>query len=199
LLFNKGELISPEIITFDKNGERSESIFTIEARIWEITKCKGCEKINLNVYKRVDPKENDILIHRFPLKIERVIPEWVPYLQIGYVELFIEIYDSINNGRVRLAMMGVRTLLDMFIVEKIGDAGTFNSKLDKLVSEKYISNDDKKLLSVALEFGNATIHRGFKPDKEEFNTVFDIIENLVYKKVLTKKSQIIESRIPKRK
>lgn len=198
LLFKEGELITPEIIPFDSNGKRNESIFTIEAQIWKITKCKGCGKINLNVYKRINPNENDILIHRFPLKIKRILPEWITYLKIGYVELFSEIYDSINNERIRFAMMGTRTLLDMFIVEKIGDEGSFKSKLEKLVNERYISDNEKKLLEVALEFGNATIHRGFKPEKDEFNTVLDIVENILQKEVLVEKSLIINKKVPKR-
>ena len=199
LLFNIGELITPEIITFDSNGKRNESIFTIEAQFWKITKCIGCEKINLNVYKRINPNEKDILIHRFPLKTNRNIPQWITSLKVGYVELFIEIYDAINNERVRLATMGVRTLLDMFIVEKIGDIGNFKLKLEKLVDEKYISTKEKELLETALEFGNATIHRGLKPEKEELNTVLDIVENILQKEVLAEKSLIIKSKVPKRK
>ncbi|MEY3498428.1 MAG: hypothetical protein RL308_97 [Bacteroidota bacterium] len=95
--------------------------------------------------------------------------------------------------------MGARTLLDLFIVEKIGDMGTFKQKLEKLVNEKHISESSKELLEIALEYGHATIHRGYVPTKNDINGVLDIIENILHSEVLTTKSQILKDSAPKRK
>lgn len=198
ILFETGELISPEIIPFGNDGKRKDSIFTIEAQIWKISKCKGCDKINLNVYRRYNPYESDVPIHHFPIKVKRNFPYWTTSLEIGYFELFQEIYHSLNHNNYRLAMMGVRTLLDMFIVEKIGDIGTFKKKLDEMVEQGYISSQAKDLLNIALEFGSATIHRGFKPEGEEFNNVLDIVENIFQSEVLKEKTNSLKSKIPPR-
>ncbi|WP_272152179.1 DUF4145 domain-containing protein [Tenacibaculum aiptasiae] len=195
-LFKKGELVSPEITSFDNEGKKKESFYSIEAQIWIITECNGCEKLNLNIYRRIDPGREDILSHKYPLKLIRVIPKWITNLELGFIELLIEIYDSLNNNRIRLAMMGIRTLFDMYIVDKIGDIGGFKFKLKKLLAEGFITINEQELLDNSLEFGNATIHRGFKPDMNEVNTVLDILENILHKEVLSMKSSTMKP--PKR-
>ncbi|NGF75859.1 DUF4145 domain-containing protein [Fluviicola sp. SGL-29] len=198
-LFEKVEMIPPkELIFYDEDGTRKESVWTIEAQVWHVTECLGCERTNLNVYSRHSPAEDDLQIHHFPTKDFRTFPMWATHLNRKYVELFGEIYISLNSGNIRLPLMGARTLLDMFIVEKIGDVGTFKQKLEKLVSEKHISEASKKLLGIALEFGNATIHRGYVPTKEDLNSVLDIIENVLHSEVLSGKSEALKDTAPKR-
>jgi len=199
VLFEKGEIITPEVVLFDEQGKRKESVWTIEARIWKISECMGCEEINLNVYMRHSPFEDDTLIHHFPTKDFRPFPMWITHLNKDFTELLSEIYFSLNAGNIRLPLMGARTLLDMFIVDKIGDTGTFKNKLQKLVDEKYITNSSRELLDLALEYGNATIHRGYQPTKEEINGVLDIIENILHAEALTDKTKELRKSVPKNK
>ena len=200
LLFEKGELTPPkEIISFDQNGKRKNSVWTIEARIWKIFKCQGCENINLNVFSRHSPFEDDVCIHHFPTRELRPFPMWATHLKQDFLDLFCEIYVSLNAGNIRLPLMGARTLLDMFIVEKIGDQGTFKGKLNKLVNEKYISEPSRQLLEVALEYGHAAIHRGYEPNKEEINSVLDIIENILHSEALQDKTENLKRTMPTRK
>jgi hypothetical protein len=199
-LFEKGELIAPqEIVFFDEKGKRKGNAWTIDGRIWRVSQCQGCERINLNVYMRHSPFEHDVLIHHFPPKDFRPFPMWVTHLSKDFTELFAEIYISLNLGNFRLPLMGARTVLDMFIVEKIGDMGSFKIKLQKLVDEKYISSSARDLLEVALEYGNATIHRGYVPKKEEINSVLDIIENLLRAETLIDETEELKESMPKRK
>ncbi len=141
ILFEKGELIFPnETVIFDEStGKKKQSFWTIDGQIWKVSECQGCEKINLNVYRRHSPFENDVLIHQFPTKDFRPFPRWITHINRDFTELLCEIYLSLNTGSIRLPLMGARTLLDMFICDKIGDVGTFKNKLQKLVDEKYIS------------------------------------------------------------
>jgi len=199
VLFEKGEITTPEIVLFDENGKRKDSVWTIEARIWKISECMGCEKINLNVFMRCSPFEDDVLIHHFPTKDFRPFPMWITHLNRDSTELLSEIYLSLNAGNIRLPLMGARTLLDLFIVDKIGDVGSFKNKLQKLVDEKYITNSSRELLELALEYGNATIHRGYKPKKEEINDVLDIIENILHAEALTDKTKELKRSAPKKK
>ena len=148
---------------------------------------------------RHSPFEDDVLIHHFPTKDFRPFPMWVTHLNKDFTELFAEIYLSLNSGSTRLPLMGARTLLDMFMIKKIGDAGTFKNKLQKLVDEKYISNSARDLLEVALEYGHATIHRGYQPSKDEINGVFDIIENILQTEALTSKTKNLKKIIPQKK
>jgi hypothetical protein len=189
-LFEKGELAGPtELVIFNEGGKRENSLWTIEGRIWKLFQCQGCENINLNVFMRHSPFEDDVLIHHFPAKDFRPFPMWATHLNREFTELFCEIYLSLNAGSTRLPLMGARTLLDMFIVEKIGDQGSFKNKLQKLVDQKYISDSSRELLEVALEYGHATIHRGYQPNKDEINGVLDIIENILHSEALKAKTK----------
>ncbi len=85
----------------------------------------------------------------------------------------------------------------MYIVEKIGDIGTFKNKLKKLLDDKFITQSSKELLEVALEYGHATIHRGYQAEKDEITGVLDIIENLFETEALIDKSKKLKRTIPK--
>lgn len=198
VLFQKGELTTQEYISFGPDDKRGESVWTIEGRIWKVSSCNGCEKVNLNVFQRNDPAKDDILIHQFPQKVIRNIPYWVSFLNLKYIQLFAEVYGSLNSGHIRLPLMGARTLLDIFIVEKIGDIGSFKSKLQKLRQDGYISEASRELLDVALEYGNAAIHRGYEAEKEEIMGVMDIIENLLQTEALKDQTMGLKKSIPKK-
>jgi len=96
-------------------------------------------------------------------------------------------------------MMGARTLIDMLMVEKVGDVGTFDAKLKQLEGMGVISSRNREVLSAALDVGNAAIHRGHTPDPDDVNAVIDIVENLlqaVY--VLPGMAQRLRTNTPRR-
>lgn len=201
LLFEKGELIFPnEVVIFDESsGKKKQSVWTIEGQIWKVSECQGCEKINLNVYRRHSPLEDDVLIHQFPTKDFRPFPKWITHINRDFTELFCEIYLSLNAGNVHLPLMGARTILDMFICEKIGDIGSFKNKIQKLADENYISKSSQELLEIALEYGHAAIHRNYQPTKDEINGVLDIIENILHTEALKDKTKNLKTSVPKKK
>jgi hypothetical protein len=199
-LYEKGEIIpSVELVAFDEQGYRKESAWAIEARVWKIYQCQGCESINLNVYSRHSPLEDDQLIHHFPPRDFRPFPRWATHLQKDYLELICEIYQSLSLGIIRLPLMGARTLLDLYMVEKVGDVGPFEKKLQKLVDGNFISSTSKALLEVALEYGHAAIHRNYQPTQQEMNDVLDIIENLLQTEALSDKTKDLKKNVPKHK
>jgi len=91
-----------------------------------------------------------------------------------------EVYRSLDANNRRLPMMGARTLLDMLMLEKVGDIGTFDEKLKQLEGLGFISSHNRKVLAAALDVGNAAIHRGHAPEANEVNAVMDIVENLLH-------------------
>ena len=184
MIFQDNEIVIPEIIRYSDKKERIDSIFTIEARLYKVFKCNGCDKKNIKVYQRYDPKKEDILIHSYPKKNIRKMPEWIVHLSFDYISLFSEIYESLNNGHSKLPLMGARTLLDVYIVNKIGDVGPFKKKINTLLQNNIISNSDKDLLEKALEYGHAAIHRGYEAEQNEIMQVLDIIEYIFQKEAL---------------
>ena len=76
-------------------------------------------------------------------------------------------------------MMGARTLVDMAILEKVGDVGSFSEKLKELETGGFIGAKNRQILEAALGAGNAAAHRGHEFKAAEVNQVMDIVENLL--------------------
>ncbi len=76
-------------------------------------------------------------------------------------------------------MMGARTLLDMLMVQQVGDVGSFKQKLKKLEAGGFVSAHHVDILDAALDAGSAAAHRGHAPEAFQVNTVMDIVENLL--------------------
>ncbi|MDP3013052.1 MAG: DUF4145 domain-containing protein [Candidatus Subteraquimicrobiales bacterium] len=118
-----------------------------------------------------------------------------------------EVYIALDANTRFLAAFGARTALDMLIVDKIGDTGTFKDKLKKLETDGYIDSTERELLDAITEAGNAAAHRGYAPDEKLLESVIDILESLFDKfyikperdKELLKKARELKSKIPKRK
>jgi hypothetical protein len=113
-------------------------------------------------------------------------------------ELLSEIYTALHLNSRRLALMGVRTIIDMFVLDKIGDVGTFQQKLQTLVDGGYLGSQQKDILNVALEAGNAAAHRGYKPSSEVLSHVIDVVESLLQSYALEKVSDSVKAKIPSR-
>jgi ethanolamine ammonia-lyase large subunit len=67
----------------------------------------------------------------------------------------------------------------MIILDKVGDRGSFQAKLQALQSEGYIASRARNVLDAALDAGNAAAHRGHNPNADTVNEVMDIIESLL--------------------
>lgn len=199
ILFTDSEIGPQEIIWRNEDGDDSQSAWAIVANIWNVTKCRGCEKINFKHILRNSPDRTTDQTFNFPKKPIRQFPNWIVKLPMKYVEILQEVYISINEQLFILSLTGIRTLLDIYIVAKIGDVGTFKTKLNKLVSEGIITSSKASVLEVAIEAGNASAHRGYKPTKETLFQVLDIVENLLQSEIVDRESEKIKQTTPKRK
>ena len=54
-------------------------------------------------------------------------------------DLFLEIYQAVCGGQLRLAVMGVRALIEQVMIHKVGDNGSFVKNLDAFQKAGYIS------------------------------------------------------------
>jgi hypothetical protein len=114
-------------------------------------------------------------------------------------DLMGEVYMALHNDSRSLALMGARTIVDLLLVDKVGDTGTFSSKLQMLEAQGFVGKQSIAILEAALDAGSAAAHRAFKPTTEQLNQVMDIVENLlqsVY--VLEKSAAEIRKATPKR-
>lgn len=167
-------------------------------KTWTMLECCGCGNVRLR--ERAEcPEWSGTPDWFYPPNVSRQAPKWHDKLPKGYSELLREIYSALQADSRTLVMMGARTLIDMFITEKVGDVGGFSKKLEMLVERGYLSAFNRDILDAALQAGHAASHRGHKPTEEEVIQVIDIVENLLQSLVLQKAAKSLRKSTPKRK
>jgi len=111
-----------------------------------------------------------------------------------------EIYAALDADSRRLALMGARTVVDMVLTDKVGDAGSFAQRLTALERQGFIGKKNREILESALEAGHAATHRAYNPSPKVLLGVMDIVENVlqaVY--VLEETAKELDKATPKRK
>ena len=200
LLFDDIEIGPREILLRNDEGDKIDSVWEVAGNLWYVSKCRGCEKINFkHILRTIPPFVKTDEIFYFPKKPIRIVPKWVLNLPIQYIDILREIYVAINEHLFTLALTGIRTILDIYIVEKIGDKGTFKQKLAKLVSDNVITSSKAQVLEVAIDAGNASAHRGYKPEEKTLFQVLSIVENLLESEILDRSLEEIQQKTPQRK
>ena len=198
-LFYEFELVTQEVIMRNEQGDESQSMWTNVGHLWNLSKCLGCEKITFKHIQRHSPDRETDKTFYFPRKPIREVPNWIIKLPTQYLEILQEVYASVNEELYILSLTGIRTLLDVFIVNKIGDTGTFKQKIDKLVTDGIITSSKATVLETAIDAGNASAHRGYKPDKETLFKILDIVENLLNSEIVDRQVNQIKEKTPQRK
>lgn len=158
--------------------------------------CCGCESVTLRRHHTFSEWEGQSEIEFYPPQVSRQLPKWHDELPCEIDELLSEIYTALHSNSRRLALMGVRTVIDMFVLDKIGDVGTFRQKLQALVDGGYLGSQQRDILNVALEAGNAAAHRGYKPSSEVLSHAIDVVESLLQSYALEKVSNSVKEKIP---
>jgi len=156
---------------------------------WHFTllECAGCKHLVLRETLSFGDRENDVLRY-FPSPASRKVPDWVFDLSVGFIgglsaaslgELFLEIYQAVSGGQLRLAIMGIRALIEQVMIHKTGDNGSFAKNLEAFQQAGYISLVQRDALNDILDVGHATIHRAFEPKAKEIEIALDITEGII--------------------
>jgi hypothetical protein len=188
-------IVTREINEIEESGDEYPPI---EWRVtYTMLQCRGCGIISLKRHLLsydCGADETDY----FPPPISRKIPVWIYELPVDFQALIKEIYTALHANSKRLALMGTRALVDIFMNATVGDIGGFQRKLEKLVEDGYLSKRNKEILEPALDAGHAATHRAHDPSVEDVNLVFDIVENLLQPLALKKKVENLKKHTPKR-
>ena len=148
---------------------------------FEMLQCCGCKDIVLRRTSEPDiPWEIEITY--FPPPVSRHPPSWQHdgTFPKELRSVLQEVYRALDANSRLLPMMGARTLIDMLMVDKVGDVGTFDDELRQLERLGVISSRNREVLAAALSVGSAAAHRGHTPNPEDVNAVMDIVENLLH-------------------
>jgi hypothetical protein len=167
--------------------------------------CCGCGEISLKKEFEHPFDPEDPIIHYYPSPVSRRKPNWLSGLLFGDIpdiklgQLMLEIYQAVAGGQLRLAAMGIRSLLEQMMVAKVGDQGSFIKNLDSFHQKGFISLVQRDAMSAILDAGHAVTHRSFEPKKEDLNTALDIAEGVfaaIY--IHTEAATKIADRVPPR-
>jgi len=143
---------------------------------WQILQCRGCESIKVLVTEDSTDFKNPRETH-YPARQARRMPGWSMKLPQQCQDLVREIYTAMHSDCVMLSAMGTRTLLDVMLLEMLGDIGGFGTKLQEAVSRGFFTANQRDSIRAAVEVGHAAIHRGFKPTESQLSVVLDIVEH----------------------
>lgn len=138
----------------------------------------------------------------FEHKAERIgtrLPEWLKKLPATQSDLLGEVYTAMSHNLRALASMGLRAVIDTACVHAVGDLGAFKRKLEALKTSGRISEVEFELLTVAVDAGNASAHRGYAPSTEDLSTLLHVVEHLLQTLyVLPVSTQQLAMNTPKR-
>jgi hypothetical protein len=164
-------------------GDTGSESYDEEYDVWwettfEALQCCGClEMVVRRTY--IFSEWDDADVRYFPPRVSRHPPKWVHDLPLDLKQVLEEVYRALDANNRLLPMMGARTLVDMVMVEKVGDVGGFAQKLSELEKAGFVSSKNREVLEAALDAGSAAAHRGFAAKTDEVNIVMDIVENLL--------------------
>jgi hypothetical protein len=143
---------------------------------WQILRCCGCDSITVVVKENSTDFKTPNEIYYPPRQI-RKIPRWFEQTSPQCQLLIREIYMAMHSDCMTLAAMGTRTLLDIMLLEMLGDIGGFQQKLREAVNRRYFTPKQMDTINTAIEAGHAATHRGFRPTEEQLYDVLDIVEH----------------------
>lgn len=192
--------------------EVASGITIYGSEIFNMVKCCGCDSVKLMhatwFSEACDEYGTPITeINYYPPAISRAEPKWLielggflPSDQMQYVRgLLKEIYSALHNDSRRLAVMGIRALIEHLMIAEVSDNGSFKMNLEQFQKSGYLSEKQREILEPILEAGHAAIHRGFHPSVEDVLTVVEITESLVETiYVHTQKAEKLKMRVPQR-
>jgi hypothetical protein len=176
------DLIARDVETYNVNEMYGETEY-------EMMKCRGCNGVTFRRRSWFSDDTDEegrpkIRENYYPPAISRQKPEWLKlwwydhtHSEIG--PLLNEIYAALHSDLRRLAGMGIRAVIDVVLVETVGDVGTFSEKLSAFMGKGYISEKQRKLIDSIIDAGSASAHRGYDPSAEDLNTLLDVTENLI--------------------
>ena len=159
--------------------------------------CGACDwpKIRVHVFTLPIEQETDFSIPEEP---SRPVPHWASKLPDDIRQLLLEVYAAFTDKRYWLVVMGCRSLVDMFALERIGDVGGFAVKLKQLEDLGYLAATDRLLVAQAVEVGHGASHRRNAPTKGECLAVLDITEHLIQKLALASHAEALNAAAAKR-
>jgi DNA-binding PadR family transcriptional regulator len=189
---------------------------------YRILKCLGCGRVyfqlesscsedcdidgqlvtSISYYPEL-PKPNR---RNMPSWLGNILSFWFPSesnvseFPIDVFRTLQEVYDAVNLGILRLAAMGIRSVIEGIMIDKVMDHGTFTKNLDKFQEAGYLSIRQRNVIDAILDAGHAAMHRGWEPKGEDIDILLEITESVIQSVYFHEgKASNLERRIPPRR
>lgn len=166
----------------DEAEEHEHGWHLISRSAYSMIQCRGCEAVSLVEREDYPAYDGNARVFYYPPPLARRIPEWhfrLAAFDGEMRELLAEVNSAMRADTRRLALMGVRAIVDMLLSDKVGPSGGFQARMDRLVTAGHISPKNRSVLDAVLEAGHAAAHRGYEPSAVDLNRVMDIVENVL--------------------
>ena len=186
------------------DDESSSRVVTTEVAI---IRCRGCGTWSIRHKRSVHdrghaPEEGIASVILEPARTWRRRPDWLSQLEAdepSIAALMDEVYRAANDGQHRLLSMGVRAVLDLVMLQVVGDIGSFEQKLGAMVQSGHLSPRQKDMLETVIDAGSAASHRGFKPARDLPEQMLVVMETIVRDHFVTNPMlQALKKQIPPR-
>jgi len=92
--------------------------------------------------------------------VEYSRPAWLPLLPRTHQETLREVYEALEQNRLRLIPGGLRTLIELTVREVLGESQPLPRLLWKLRAAELIGGKDRALLEDVVAVANASLHDG---------------------------------------
>ena len=172
-------------------GKVDKSIRPLKGRAcafqtYDVMQCQSCKGLTLGIHNKIHPgpmmgdsyeKNTDY----YPPIQARPYPAWINDLDTKKQSLLKEIYQAVNIELYTIASTGIRTLTDIIFIDQVGDIGSFDKKITEMSKKGIVDSDEKEILSIIIEAGSASAHRGYNPKKKIINHMLDALESVIEK------------------
>ena len=175
------------------NGEKAHKLL----------QCRGCE----TVFYHLSSWESEEWDHRIGLDgTEEVFypertetypapekkgdkPDWVWTLDkvdMQLAKIMREMYGAYDAGFLILASVGLRTAFDRITeIFKVDPGYPLEQKVKKLLSAGVIGETEAATLQVVVDAGSAAAHRGWSPEREEFQLLLNTLEQFIQRTIVS--------------
>ena len=159
--------------------------------------CRGCKECAVRAEKwdfREDVEEEyagwELVRTTYkPPRLWHHPPQWLGSLEeidADLKGLLDEVYLATNDQQIRLLAMGVRSVLDHVMTLILGgDIGEFGQKLKAMVGKNHLTEKQAENISIVIDAGSASTHRGFKPPHDLVEEMVVVMENIVREHYIT--------------
>jgi Domain of unknown function (DUF4145) len=127
-------------------------------------------------------------------------PAWYDKLDDSKKALIAELDVALENELAALPTMGLRTLLELIILDHIiHSKGSFKKNLEAFAEAGFITEQHAAVIGNVVDIGHAAIHRAYFPNRSDLETCVETVKHLIHGVYILKpKIDAMSANTPKR-